>query len=115
MNLLDQLNVTYQRAFTASETLSPVPTGHYQPSPSQDRYYDMQAKLLAEKNFGMDKDKIRTAISQVKLEDEAYHERNIEILTHENDHYKSPWKGDEVGLNTVTNSSDSGEITFKCD
>ena len=38
----------------------------------------------------MDKDKIRKAISQVKLEDEAYHERNIEILTREDDDYSSP-------------------------
>ena len=37
----------------------------------------MQADLLAEKNVRMDKDKIRKSISQVKLEDEAYHERNI--------------------------------------
>ena len=73
----------------------------------------MQAKLFSEKNFGIDKDKIRKAISQVKLEDEAYHERNIEILTQEDDVYKSPWKGDAAGLNAVTNSSDSGEITFK--
>ena len=76
-NLLDQLDVTYQCAFTASEILSAVPPGHYELSPAQERYYDMQAKLLAEKNVGMDKDKIRTEISQVKLEDEAYHERNI--------------------------------------
>ena len=75
----------------------------------------MQARLLAEKNVGIDKDKINEAIPQVKLEDEAYHERNIEILTQEDDHYNSPWKGDSVGLNTVTNSSYSGEITFKCD
>ena len=61
----------------------------------------------------MEKDKICEAISQVKLEDEAYHERNIEILTQEDDNYKSPWKGDAAGLNAVTNSSDSGEITFK--
>ena len=40
-NLLDQLDVTYERAFTASETLSAVPTGQYQPSPSRERYYDM--------------------------------------------------------------------------
>ena len=51
----------------------------------------------------------------MKLEDEAYHERNIEILTQEDDHYKSTWKGDAVGLNVVTNSSDLGEITFKFD
>ena len=73
----------------------------------------MQAKLLAEKNVGMDKDKIRKAISQVKIEDEAYHERNIEMLTQEDDDYSSPWKGDAVGFAAVTNSSDSGEIAFK--
>ena len=80
-NILDQLDVTYQRAFTASETSSTVPTGHCELSPSQERYYDMQAKVLAENNVGMEKDKICKAISQVKLEDEAYHERNIEMLT----------------------------------
>ena len=81
------MDVRYQRAFTASETLSTVPIGHktlsavptvhYQPSPARERYYDMQAKLLAEKNVEMDKDKLWKAIPQVKLEDEAYHERNI--------------------------------------
>ena len=85
-NLLDYLDVTYQRAFTASETSPTVPTssetlskapiiGHYI-SPSRERYWDMQAKLLTEKNFGMDKDIICEAISQVKLEYEAYHEHN---------------------------------------
>ena len=68
----------------------------------------MQADIIAEKIFGMDKDKISKAISHVKLEDEAYHERNIEILTQEDDHYKSPRKEDVAGLNAVTNSSDSG-------
>ena len=91
-NLLDQLDVTYQRAFTASETLSAAPTGNYEPYPARERYYDMQADLIAEKNVGMYKHKIRKAISHVKLEDEAYHERNIEILTQEDDNYKSPWK-----------------------
>ena len=61
----------------------------------------------------MDKDKICKAISQVKLEDEAYHERIIEYLTHEDDGYSSSWKGDVVGFAAVTDSSDSGEITFK--
>ena len=32
-NLLDQLDVTYQRAFTASKTSPTVPTGHYELSP----------------------------------------------------------------------------------
>ena len=35
------------------------------------------------------------------------------MLTHEDDDYSSTWKGDAAGLNAVTNSSDSGEITFK--
>ena len=61
----------------------------------------------------MDKDKICKSISQVKLEDEAYHERNIEILTQEDDYYSSPWKVYAVGFAAVADSSDSGEITFK--
>ena len=103
----------YQRAFTASETFPTVPTGHYELSPSRERYYDIQTKILAENNVVMDKDKICKAISQIKLEDEAYHEHNIEILTNKDDDYSSPWKGDAVVLNAVTNSTDSGEITFK--
>ena len=122
-NLLDHPDVTYQRAFTASKTSPTVPTasetsskapiiGHYI-SPSRERYWDMQAKLLTEKAVGMDKDKIREAISQVKLEDEAYHERIIEYLTHEDDDYSSSWKGDAVDFTAVTDSSDSGKIYFK--
>ena len=42
-NLLDQLDVTYQRAFTASAKPSSVPTGFYQISPARERYYDMCA------------------------------------------------------------------------
>ena len=34
-NLLDQLDVTYQRAFTASAKPSLVPKGHYEPSPAR--------------------------------------------------------------------------------
>ena len=64
-NLLDQLDVTYQRAFTASETSSAVSTGHYELSPTQERYYDMQVDIIAEKNVGMAKDKIYKAISHV--------------------------------------------------
>ena len=56
--------------------------------------------------FGMDKDKIREAVSKLKHEDEAYHERIIKMLTHEYDDYSSSCEGD------VTDSTDSGEITF---
>ena len=38
-NLLDQLDVTYQRAFTASAKPSSVPKGHYEPSLSCWRWF----------------------------------------------------------------------------
>ena len=57
-NLLDQLDVTYQRSFTASKTSPAVPTGHYELSPARERYYDIQADHIKENNVGMDKDEI---------------------------------------------------------
>ena len=56
-NLLDKMDVTYQRAFTASEKLSSVPTAAYI-SPLREKYWGVQAKLLTERMDGMDKDKI---------------------------------------------------------
>ena len=103
----------YQRAFTASKTPSSVPTGYYELSTARERYYDMQANHIKENNVGMEKDEIRKAISHVKLEDEAKHERNIEYLAQEDDDYKLPWKEDAACLKAVTDSSDSGKITFK--
>ena len=47
-NLLDQLDVTYQRAFTAS----PVQQGLYKISPARERYYDMMADNIEERNVG---------------------------------------------------------------
>ena len=68
-NILDQLDVMYQCAFTGSETSSAVPTGYYDLYPGRERYYDMQADQIKEKNIGIDKDEIRKAIYRVKLED----------------------------------------------
>ena len=42
-NLLHQLDVTYQRAFTASAKPSSVPKGHYEPSTARERFYDIMA------------------------------------------------------------------------
>ena len=50
----------------------------------------MQANHIKENNVGMNEDEIRKAISRVKLENEAEHERNIEYLAQEDDNYKSP-------------------------
>ena len=77
INLLDQLDVTYQRAFTASAETSTVPKGFYQISPARERYYDMCADHIEENNFGMDKDELRKEIYHVKSEDEEEHERYI--------------------------------------
>ena len=70
------------------------------------------ADHVSEKNFGMDKDEIRKAISHVKSEDEKEHERNIKNMIQDDD-YKSPWKIKDATvatyLKTVTYSSDSYE------
>ena len=104
------MDVTYQRAFTASEAMSSVPKGIYQISPARDRYYDMCADHVKEKNVGMDKDEICKVISHVKSEDEEEHELNIENMVHDDD-YKSPRKIKDssvvTSLKTVTYSSDS--------
>ena len=93
MNILDKLDVTYQHAFTASEKPSSVPPAAYI-SPLREKYWDVQAKLLTEKMDGTDKDKIREAVSQLKYEDEAYHERMIARLINEYDDYSSSCEGD---------------------
>ena len=85
-NLLDQLDVMYQRAITASEKLSSEPTGYYELSPARERYYDMQADHIKENNVGMDKNETRKEISRVKLEDEEEYERNIEYMAQDDDY-----------------------------
>ena len=69
-NLLDQLDVTYQRAFTAPEATSSVPKIMYQISPARERNYDIMADHVKEKNVRMEKYEICKAISHVKSEDE---------------------------------------------
>ena len=52
----------------------------------------------------MDKDKILEAESQLKYEDEEYHERMIERLIHEYDDYSASCEGDG------TDSTDSDKF-----
>ena len=94
-----------------------VPRAHVQKAHVREAhvlaFYDMQADHIKEKNVGMDKDEICMAISRVKIEYEAEHERNIKYLAQEDDDYTLPWKiKDEEGLKAVTYSSDSSKITF---
>ena len=77
---MDQLDVTYQRAFTASAVTSTVPKGFDQISPACERYYDILADQVEKKNFGIDKEELRKAIDHVNSEDEAEHERNIDHM-----------------------------------
>ena len=103
-NLLGQLYVTYQRAFTASAATSTVPKGFYQISPARERYYDIMADHIEENNVGtIDKDELRKLISHVKSEDEAEHERNIDNMTQEDD-YKLPWKNKDATVATMFNN-----------
>ena len=111
-NLLDQLDVTYQRAFTASAKPSSVPKGLYEPSPERERLYYLFVNVILDNNYGIDKDEICKAIFHVKSEDEDEHERNIENMVQDDD-YKSPWKiiysTVATCLKYVTYSSDSDE------
>ena len=88
-NLLDQLDITYQRAFMAT----PVPERLYQPSPARDRYYDQIADSLIEwnvqSNGTIKKDDLHKAITKLKTEEEAGHERKINNMTQVDD-YKPP-------------------------
>ena len=108
-NLLDQLDVTYQRAFTAS----PVQHGLYQISPVQERYYYIMADHIEENNFRtIDKEECRKAIALLKTEDEAEHERNNDNMIQEDD-YKSPWKNkDATDATTINNTLDDTGFTF---
>ena len=109
-NILDQLDVTYQRAFTASVKPSSVPKGHYEPSPARERFYDICADHIGEKNDRIDEDEIRKAVNYMKSEYEEEHERTIKVMIQDDD-YKSPWENKyatvSIGLRTITYSSDT--------
>ena len=94
-NLLDQLDVAYQRAFMAS----PVQEGYYQPSPERERYYDKLVKSLINSTVGSDgtinNDNLNEAITQFKAEKEAGNEHNILDMT-QVDEYMSPGKNKDA-------------------
>ena len=71
--LLDQLDVTYQRAFM----VSPLQEGFYQISTAQERYNDKLAESLIKAKVGSDgainNDKLNQEITDLKAEEEAGH------------------------------------------
>ena len=58
----------------------------YYTSPARERYYDQVTKCLINSNVGSDgtinDDKLNQAITYLKSEEEAGHERNINNTTH---------------------------------
>ena len=111
-NLLDQLNVTYQRAFTSSTKPSTATKGYYQLSPARERFYDIMSDQILEKNDGIDKVEIRKAVAHVKSNEEAEHERNIENMIQDDD-YKSPRKNNDATVaTTVSNALDDTGDTY---
>ena len=104
------MDVIYQRAFTASAKPSSVPKGLYEPSPARERFYDLFANVILDKNYGIDEDEIFKAVDYMKYEYEEEYERDIKDMIQDDD-YKSPWKIKDAtvatGFKTVTYSSDS--------
>ena len=107
------MDVTYQRAFTSSAATSTVPKVFYQIYPARERYYDIIADHIEEKNVGtIDKYELRKAISHVKSEDEAEHECNIDNMTQVDD-YKFPWENKDATVATIVNNAlDDTGYTF---
>ena len=66
-NLLDQQDVTYQRAFTESAKPSSAPKANYEPSPARERFYDIIADHVVEKNDGIDEEELRMAVDYMNL------------------------------------------------
>ena len=108
-NLLDNLDVTYQRALMAK----PVQEGLYQISPARERYYDMMANNIIETNVKsegtINDEEICKAITVLKYKEEAGHELNINNMNQEDD-YKSSWKDKDA--TTVNNTLYDTTYTF---
>ena len=85
-NLLDQLDVTYQRSFMASTVQE-----EYYTLLARERYYDHLTKCVINSNVGSDgtikNDTLNQAITDLKSEEEAGHEHNINNMT-QVDEYK---------------------------
>ena len=86
---MDQLYVKYQWAFVSL----PVLEGLYQPYPERKRYYDQISDSLIKAKVRSDEtingEELHKAITVLKYEKEAEHERNILNMIQVDD-YKSP-------------------------
>ena len=55
-----------KHAFTAYDKPPSVPKGHYEPSTARERFYDLFADVILDKNDGIDKDEICKAVDYMK-------------------------------------------------
>ena len=107
-NLLDQLDVTYKRAFMAT--------------PEDEYYKEMTKSLIKAKNEGgkLCKEKIRQAVVYLRAELNVEHKRNINNISYD-DLYQSTMKNKDVStindseyyesdehVNTISDSSKQG-------
>ena len=53
---------------TASAKTSSVTKVLYEPSPAHERFYDMFADVILDKNYGIDEDEVRKAVDYMKSE-----------------------------------------------
>ena len=60
--------------------MSSVPKVNYETSPARERFYDMCADHIVEKNDGIDKEELRKAVAHMKAENEEEHKRNIKDM-----------------------------------
>ena len=121
-NLLDKLDVAYQRAFTASKKPSSVPPAAYisplkkilyaftaykklstqssvaraadYVSPLKKQYWDVQTNNLRKLIAIMNEDYILNAIYLLRNENPEYHESKINILINEYDEFSQSYEGD---------------------
>ena len=100
-NILDQLDFTYKRAFTAS-----LVREEYYTSPARERYYEQLTKILINSNVKSDEtinnDKLNQEITDLKAESKEGHESNINYMT-QVDEYKLP--GKNIDASTINDSA----------
>ena len=87
---------------------------NYEPSPAQERFYDIMEDHVVEKNDGIDEDELRKAVTYMKSDNDKEHERNIKYIIQDDD-YKLTWENKDAtvatGSRTITYSSDSDKNT----
>ena len=98
----------YQRVFMATQ----ISEGFNFPSPARERYYDKMAEILIKVKVGSDgtinNDLINKAITQLKSEKEADHERNILDMTQVDEYMSARKNKDASTVNDLAYHNSDG-------